>query len=77
MSDLISYLSTINRPPVKFHPQRTSNSQRVALVHKGRIGDLFVRWCACPELIAGFIMTFRKIQQFVMYACQLNLKRNV
>ena len=43
MSDLTSYLSKVNRPLVKFHPQRTSNCQRETLVHKGKISDLFVR----------------------------------
>ena len=56
-----------------FIPQRNSNCQREVLVHKGRIGDLFVR--SGVSLIVGFIMMFRKIQHFVTYAWQLNLKR--
>ena len=44
MSDLTSYLSTVNRPPVKFHPPKNFKLPKsIALVHKGRIGDLFVR----------------------------------
>ena len=69
MSDLTCYLSTVNRPPVKFHPPKNFKLPKSSFGTQGKDRRSFrTEWCACPGLIAGFIMTFRKIQHFVMHA---------
>ena len=74
MSDLTSDLSTVNHPPVKFHPPKNSKLPKRSFGAQGKDQRFFV-WSGV-SLIAGFIMMFCKIQHFVMYAWQLNVKRN-
>ena len=71
MSDLTSYLSTVNRPPVKFHPPKELQiAKEYSFGTQGKDRQSFrMEWCASPAaLIAGFTYDVSQDSAFC-YVC--------